>query len=91
VSPRSWAVVRGDRLEAVLAWQSTRSAADRFWLAAPEDPDPQAIHLLLSRAEGELSSRRPLNLEYPAGQAAEALEYAGYHPHHTLIWMQRGD
>lgn len=85
-----WAAVHGSRLQAVLSLQRTRTAADRLWLAAPEDPDPAAIRLLLRRAELEISGNRPLHLEYPAGQAVEALQSAGYTPLHTLIWMQRG-
>jgi hypothetical protein len=89
--PRCWAAVRGDRLLAVLARQSTRAAADRLWLAAPEDPDAEAIRVLLRHAVPAFPGRRHLNLEYPAGWAVEALESAGFKPHQTLIWMQRGD
>jgi ribosomal protein S18 acetylase RimI-like enzyme len=89
-SPRTWAAVRDDRPLAVLAWQGTHTASDRLWLAAPQDADPAAIRLLIRHAEGQLTSRKPLNLEYPAGRAAGVLESAGFNPHPTLIWMERG-
>jgi len=88
---RTQAAVRGDQPLAVLAWQGTRAASDRFWLAAPRDPEPEAVRLLISHVEQELTTPKPLNLEYPAGLAAGALESSGFTPHHTLIWMQRGN
>jgi RimJ/RimL family protein N-acetyltransferase len=87
---RPWAAYRDGELLAVLSRQGTRAASDRLWLAAPEQPDPDALRMLLRAAELEFPGRRPLNLEYPAGQAAEALTGAGFAPHHTLIWMHRG-
>jgi ribosomal protein S18 acetylase RimI-like enzyme len=89
-APRTWAAVRAGRLLAVLAWQASHAASDRLWLAAPRDPDPEAVRLILRRAELDASRRKPLNLEYPAGQAAGAIANSGFTPHHTLIWMQRG-
>lgn len=87
--PRCWTAARDGRLLAVLARQGTRAAADRLWLAAPEDADPRAIRLLLHHAENEQAGRKPLNLEYPAGRAVDVLQEAGFSPHQTLIWMYR--
>jgi hypothetical protein len=85
-----WAATRGGELLAVLSRQVTRTASDRLWLAAPEDPEPAALHRLLREAELGVPGGRPLNLEYPAGHAVDALAGAGFNPHHTLIWMHRG-
>ncbi|HUF38275.1 MAG TPA: GNAT family N-acetyltransferase [Anaerolineales bacterium] len=86
---RVWAAVRSGRLLGVLAWQDTPAAADRLWLAAPAEPEPAVLAALARRADRSRPGHKPLNLEYPAGLATGALGYAGFTPHHTLIWMQR--
>ena len=89
-SIRQWAVLRGGELLAALAWQRTYSAADRLWLAAPNDFDPDAVCLLIEHARRSLPTRKTLHLEYPAGQATGVFERAGFRAHQTLIWMQSG-
>lgn len=84
---RHWSAYRGRRLLGVLSWQPSPSYADYLWLAAPVDVDEGAIAELLLHARGQLSLRRPLALDYPAGCLESAIRQAGFLPHQTLIWM----
>lgn len=90
VSPRSWAAYRGRELLGTVSRQHTMASSDRLWLAAPKEPDEPALHMLLAAVRAGGQGRKPLLLEYPAGQATGALENSGFVPHHTLIWMKRG-
>jgi ribosomal protein S18 acetylase RimI-like enzyme len=82
-----WAVQRGNQLLGVVAWQSAQSYADILWLAAPPQADESAVHALLLYARQRLSTRRPLTIDYPAGQSDQAIRSAGFSAHQTLIWM----
>lgn len=83
-----WSAVHGDRLQAVLSWQSSTLEADRLWLAAdPHDAQPPLAQLLAS-ASRQLRRDRKLALNYPAGLAAEAMQAAGFSALRTLIWMR---
>lgn len=83
-----WSAERGGELLGVLTWQSSSLEADRLWLAAPEQHQPEAIQALTGYAQGNLSSARKLALNYPAGRADAALKQAGFEARRTLIWMQ---
>jgi ribosomal protein S18 acetylase RimI-like enzyme len=82
-----WAVQRGDRFLGALAWQSAAAYADILWLAAPPNADESAVSGLLLYARQRLSQRRPLTIDYPAGQSDLAIRSAGFFAHQTLIWM----
>jgi ribosomal protein S18 acetylase RimI-like enzyme len=89
---RQWSAVRQGELLGVLTWQSNRGFADNLWLAAPTQPrDPalsnEAISALLAYARQHLSPRKLLTLDYPAHQASEVIQPAGFREHQTLIWM----
>lgn len=81
---------RDGRLLGALSWQPTRTYADMLWLAAGPENEAEAAHALLLYARQQLSPRRRLSLDYPAGRAAEAIEAAGFQRHQTLIWMEVG-
>jgi ribosomal protein S18 acetylase RimI-like enzyme len=73
---------------AVLACQKMYSHTDSFWLAAPKEADGAVITTLLRAARQDLSPRRPLVLDYPAGQFVQDIRAAEFEIHHTLIWME---
>lgn len=86
---RQWAArVDGGQLLGVLAWQPTPGYADRLWAAAPLEGNESALTTLLLHTRRAFSWRRTLVLDYPAGQAVEAITAAGFKPLCTLIWMQ---
>lgn len=83
-----WSALQGDLPVGFLSWETTRSAADSLWLAAPLEREEQAILALLPHARAALAHRgRPLSLNYPAGRAGEAFLRAGFSHHQTLVWM----
>ena len=76
-------------LQAVLSWMPIGGRyADPLWMAMNSNGDETALKVLLLTARKELSHRRYLSLEYPAGNAVEAIQSAGFKAQRTLIWMQ---
>lgn len=87
---RHWSAWRENRLVGTLSWQSTFGYHDLLWLAVDPDGDGTAVQPLLAHARRFTSPRRTLALDYPSGQAVEAIQAAGFHEHQTLVWMSKG-
>ena len=86
---RQWAALKNGALQAVVSWTSIGGRyADPLWAAMNPNGDETALMALLLTARKQLSHRRNLSLEYPAGQAVESIRSAGFTEHRTLIWMQ---
>ncbi len=85
--PRHWVVQRGDYLLGALTWQQTHGYADTLWLATPPNFEMSAIQALVASARQQLSPRRKLVLNFPAGLASQAIEAAGFYARNTLLWM----
>ena len=86
--PRHWVVLRDNRLAGLLTWVRTSGYADRLWMAAPAEPDEEAILGLLIAIRRGVPPSRPLALNLPAGLAVPALRRAGFSTQQTLIWME---
>lgn len=84
---RHWSAYQDQRLLGVLSWQPSHTYADHLWLAASASTEAEAITALLLYARQQLSSRKPLSLDYPAGLAEDAIQQAGFRAHQILIWM----
>jgi len=84
---RHWSAWREDRLIGTLTWQSTFGYHDLLWLAVDPDGDGTAVAPLLAHVRRYATPRRTLALDYPSGQAVEAIQSAGFHAHQTLVWM----
>jgi ribosomal protein S18 acetylase RimI-like enzyme len=84
---KQWSARDDDHLFGVLAWQATNTFADNLWLATNPKYEEEGTLALLTFGVKNLSYRRPLALDYPAGCAADAIQNAGFHHHQTLIWM----
>jgi ribosomal protein S18 acetylase RimI-like enzyme len=88
VNVRQWAAVRKDRMEAVLAW-IPQGRDESLFAATDEGADPAALTSLLLQARRELSHfYTHISLEFPAGEFDNAIQFAGFKPLRTLIWMQ---
>jgi ribosomal protein S18 acetylase RimI-like enzyme len=87
INLRQWSAWQEDDLLGVLTWNSSLSYADSIWLATDEENEDTAAYTLLRYAKQQLSPKRPLSLDFPAAQAREAIQGAGFHAHQTLIWM----
>jgi GNAT superfamily N-acetyltransferase len=88
IRTRQWAALRGNRLEAVLAWGPAGREPHALWLAADAAVAPESVTALLATARRSLSRYSSLSLDYPAGHETQAIEAAGFRPTRTLIWMQ---
>jgi hypothetical protein len=86
--PKQWSVTAGGELCGVLSWMNHAGFSDYLLLAAPEEADPGAIQALLIQARRNLTPRRRLSLNTPAGFVDEAIENAGFSSQQTLIWME---
>jgi ribosomal protein S18 acetylase RimI-like enzyme len=86
--PKHWSVTAGDDLCGVLSWMNHAGYSDYLLLAAPEQADPGAIQALLIQARKNLTPRRRLSLNTPAGFEDKAIEKAGFSSQQTLIWME---
>ncbi len=85
--PQHWSVERDSRLKGVLTWKHSNAFTDSIWLATPPEADLEALMALLSKARNLIRPAQPLSLNFPSGEAAEALKLAGFYAHQTLIWM----
>lgn len=86
---QQWAVLRGGRLQAVLAWMPTTQSSS-LWLACNPSADSDSVTDLLLHAHRNLAYRQNLTLEHPVGLQAEAIREAGFHVSRTLLWMRSG-
>lgn len=86
-SYNQWSVQKGGRLLGVVSRQRSSTYADYLWLAAPADYDEAALAALLVHSRQQLSSRRPLALDFPARLAENAIQAAGFRQHQILVWM----
>jgi len=84
---RQWSAWRRNALLGVLAWQSMSAYADSLWLATAPEYEESVVGALLAHARTQLSSHRPLSLDYPVDRAAAEIQAAGFRIHQTLIWM----
>jgi GNAT superfamily N-acetyltransferase len=84
---RHWSFRSREQLLGVLSWNRSSSYADNLWLAASPQTEADAANNLLSYARQKLPSGRSLSLDYPAGQAVNAIQAAGFSYRQTLLWM----
>jgi len=85
---RQWSALRGDQLQAALAWIPYGREVNALWLAAGPGSSPEALTSLLIHARHSLNDHSRLTLDYPAGESEEAIRAAGFSATRTLIWME---
>jgi ribosomal-protein-alanine N-acetyltransferase len=86
--PRHLVAQRDGQLLGALSWHHSAGQADQLWLAIPDPIEEAVVQALLVNARWQLSPRRPLTLNFPAGLAVQAFQSAGFESQHTLIWME---
>jgi len=85
---RQWGVEQDGQLRGVLSWKTTNAYADQLWLSAPPENEEIVLHTILPYIQWRERAQRPLSIDYPVERAANPLSEAGFHPNHTLIWME---
>lgn len=85
---RQWAVLRAGRPEATLSLVAGFGRSQPLWAAFGPMSDPAALTALLIHARRTLVHGGTLALELPEGEAAGAVEAAGFRMHRTLVWMR---
>ncbi|MBN2386036.1 MAG: GNAT family N-acetyltransferase [Anaerolineales bacterium] len=85
---RQWAVREDGHLLGTLSWQAIYGQSDRLWLAATVTGGERAVTALLLNARRQLSWRRSLTLDFPAGEYADPIRMAGFEARRTLVWMR---
>jgi hypothetical protein len=86
---RQWSALQAGNLLGVIAWRVSYAYADDLFLALAPGSESLAAYHLLSWIRALPSRRRLLTLDFPAGQAEEAIQAAGFRLQHTLIWMSK--
>lgn len=86
---RHWSAYHNNELVGVVSWEPSRLFADTLWLATPPDWQSQAIHSLLAYLREIFPGGRPMQVNFPAGQAEQAFRLAGFEHLNTLIWMEK--
>jgi ribosomal protein S18 acetylase RimI-like enzyme len=84
-----YAVYAGEKLAGTASWDPGPNRGENLWLAAEPDREEEAIYSLLVEARRRFSTRRPLAINYPAGQAEIGFIQAGFVKQNTLIWMEQ--
>jgi ribosomal protein S18 acetylase RimI-like enzyme len=84
---KHWSFRSKARLLGVLSWNRSNTYADNLWLATTPEADSDVAFHLLSYAQRKLPTRRSLSLDFPAGQAVNAIQAAGFVHRQTLLWM----
>lgn len=84
---RQWSASKGEQLEAALAVIPSGREPNALWLAAGAG-SAEAVLGLLVHARRALNGYPHLTLEYPKGDADEAIRAAGFSPLRTLLWME---
>jgi ribosomal protein S18 acetylase RimI-like enzyme len=84
---KQWAAVRNDKLLATLTWMPQAGRGDSLYPARGTGSDPEALTALLIHARRTISYHH-LSMEYPADEAVEAIEAAGFKARRTLLWMR---
>jgi ribosomal protein S18 acetylase RimI-like enzyme len=88
INVRQWSAVRGDKMEAALAW-IPYGRGESLFVAADERADPDALTALLLQARHELFHLYPsIALDFPVSEFDGAIQAAGFKANRTLIWMQ---
>jgi ribosomal protein S18 acetylase RimI-like enzyme len=87
INVRQWSAYEDSRLMGVLAWNAYTGYTDHLWLCVDPHSESEVAYRLLVHACQKLKSKRTLSLDYPAGNARQAIESAGFVPRQTLIWM----
>lgn len=69
-------------------WEATSYFADWLWLAPNPTQTPQALYALLPIMRQKFGRKRPLSINFPAGEFEEIFGECGFYPQQTLIWME---
>jgi len=88
---QQWSAEQDGQLLGVLTWQASHGYCDYLWLCPNPQQEDLAIRALLHHVRFHSARWRTLSLDYPYGQGQSAMLEAGFHPHHTLIWMQANE
>jgi GNAT superfamily N-acetyltransferase len=88
VNVRQWTALQAGHLEAALAWSPAGRDPHALWLAAQPGSSRDAVTAVLLQARRALAQHANLSLDYPAGEAVEAIQAAGFKALRTLIWME---
>jgi len=83
-----WSVYRSGLLLGMAIWDAGMYNAETVWLAPNPECESLALPALLTVLRREVSTPRPLSINYPAGRGNNAFQQTGFSPHNTLVWME---
>lgn len=88
IYPRHWVARQDGTLLGSVSRLPADGYADALFLAVPENVSPTVIQALLTQVRRHTPRRKHLTLNTPADLCPEAIQYAGFYNHQTLLWME---
>lgn len=85
---RTWTISNSKGMEAAVSWLASFSRNGYLWAAIPEQNEAPAVTTLLQYVRRILSGRDTLILDFPGGEAVDAIQNAGFRINRTLVWMR---
>ena len=83
-----WTISGQGGLQAVVTWFGEIKRYEQIWAAIPEGFEPSDFTNLLLHLRRKLAGRKTLVLDFPGGEAKEAIQKSGFSEVRTLIWMR---
>jgi ribosomal protein S18 acetylase RimI-like enzyme len=85
---RTWAVSNSSGLVVAISWLASFGRSEHLWAALPEQGEVRALTALLLHVRRVLTVCDSLSMDLPGGEAADAMQAAGFTARRTLIWMR---
>ena len=80
--------IRDGKPVGAVSWQETTFHQEFLWPVLNRADDDETLAALLGSMRRQLSTHRPIVVNFPAGQAENGFYQAGFDKVNTLIWME---
>jgi GNAT superfamily N-acetyltransferase len=88
ISIDQWSVYQNDVLRNVVSLERSYGKSDNIWAALPPVGADEALSSALLAVQRFVGAGRTLTLDFPAYEAVDAIQAAGFDLARTLIWME---
>lgn len=84
----SWSAYRDQQFVGAISWAESNFHQESLWPVIARETDQDTLCALLVFMRQRMQSRRPVVVNFPAGQAEDGFVRAGFKKVNTLIWME---
>ena len=85
---RTWTISNSSGMVAAISWLAGLSRKGYLWAAMPGQNEPHALTALLLHVRRVLAGQETLTMDFPGGEAVDAIQAAGFIAQRTLVWMR---